>query len=649
MFFVLLLFSILMARLPHSADIPLAIIHIRVGTRSVRFRTLPTCPNSGISLSREIPLGQERWMSTFGIRLVPPQVLAADDARFTPRRVRNIITKSGLDVDVETVQAYCHWFVGSDYDWKSDWNGRGYSGPTKAVWSGIPIRPMRWNTGQLASFLAGTVSPDGKPYSLHTKCKQGSVEEAPFYWTRFLAIDLDLDPGDVQGLHRRYEGCRRLFGTPLVIQSPRRGLHLYWPLKQPVSVLGVVARGNRSLPVLFRTMLAGAGLPPASRRVELRPTDTQTLRLPYPHGGEQLDPESLSPLPFPDRPARLRGLVDTMAQLAGAAPLDVFALAARQVAFDHSSVASIAVKPITKVVSDDGPDLQRLLLEGLYPGVTRNQAALLLTRHWMRNEGRTIEETVAALLHWTATKTNGLSKEAPDLSQPAGLRRLEQEYVRMCRGVERFMVSHGRRVGSMGSQERFLTATETEQIFAATAEYADPCERYRQEVFLFCLLGFAKRHMKETLSRAPDDTVRRIRAELSARMMQRWPGCAGASYRKCLTEADRQGFCRALGSYWVTRPRRPGKARSYAIRIDASTVHPIHINPGALLEAVERLTRAGHGRIHAQQVEHAFRAQDEFAKSLAARYGPAKARRMRELVEAYRCSLGEMGCPRVAA
>jgi hypothetical protein len=211
------------------------------------------------------------------------------------------------------------------------------------------------------------------------------------------------------------------------------------------------------------------------------------------------------------------------------------------------------------------------------------------------------------------------------------------------------MASQGRQVGSLGSQERFLTPTEMQQIFAATGEYADPRERYQQEVFLCCLLGFAKRHAKETLSREPEVAVRTIRVELAARMMQGWPGCAGASYRKRLTTAGKQGFCRVLGSYRVTRPGSPGQARSYAVRLEASKAHSIQINPAALLQAVERLKCVGPRRIHAQQVEHALRAQGEFADSLASRYGPAKAKRVNELVETYQSCVQDAGRFKVAA
>lgn len=576
-------------------------------------------------------------MGDFGIQRVSAALMQADLRRFGSRRAQNLIKLSGLDVSVETVQAYCRWFVGSDFDWKSDWGQRRIYGPSK---SRRKTRKQTWadtmNTGQIADFLAGATSQGGEAYSFHTLAKQGRTSRGSFHWTPFLGVDLDVKSRNAHTLRARYDACRQLLGTPLVIQSPNKGLHLFWPLLVPVSVIGFVAKGDLPIPVLMPTLFAAAGLRVSSGEIEFLPTHKRTLRLPYPEGGEQLDPSSLASIAFPNRSARIESLVHTMSELARTSPLNVLALAGRTNSTPPSHRTSTSGFGSRNLEAPKvGPDCQRLLEEGLYLGVKRHEACLVLARHWMQQEGRNVDQAIAELMHWTATMTNGLSHDAADIENATTSGRLVREYTRMCRGIEQFMLSKGRTVGTPSSRRAFLTDDESQRVLAAGLEFPNLNERYWQEVFLCCLLGFAKRFAKSRTRSGDRPNVLLAQVELAASAIQKWPRCGGGSYHRRLGYAVEGGFCRLTRQYQLPRLNARGRARTYEFCLDALGSPLTSIDPVALLQAVERVRVADDKRIHPQQIEHALLAHAQFPETLAARYGHRNASRIKRLRAVY--------------
>lgn len=574
----------------------------------------------------------------YRLQVVPADVLAADAKRFGTRRLDNLLAQSGLTVDRLILERYCHWFVGSDHGWRSEWGNGRYGDDGN----------RRFGTRQLAQHLGGHSSPGPAGdyrYSLHVKCKATTHRGSPYYWTRFLAIDLDCRDRAVQPLDERYAMCCALFGTPLVLRSPGGGLHLYWPLAEPVSALGFLAHGPRNYPVLVPDLLRAGGLLVRQGNVEVLPTPRQTLRLPLGGSSVQLDPSTLSAYPVSSRSAQVTLLVETMEQLAREAPLqraDLLALAPQGDTRPPTVVRTTAyLRPGPSREGQVRIDVRRLLTEGLYAEVCRHEAAMALARHWMLTRGWSAAETVAGLLKWTREETNGLSNEAAELGDWRAARRLQREYERICDGVAsglRRGVVRPRRP-ARETDSVIATASEVERITDACAEQLTRVARYRMEVFLHCLVGFAKRYGQPDDPADPSEHV--VHVELASKMMQRWPFCSGAGYRTRLTQAESMGFAVLVRNYSTPTGHSPGRAKTYAVPVDLNSPPVLDLDADALhLAAAQASTSADKG-VHPQQVAHAVIAASRWAGDLTARYGPASAKRIRQLAAAYTAALDE--------
>ena len=334
---------------------------------------------------------------------------------------------------------YCWWFAGKDYGWKTT------EGPDWAEGFGAD-----W-VACLGQHLAGGRDSRLRRFSLHMGPKAGTNNGQPFYWTRFLAIDLDLRSGQPTGsLRDRYEACLRILDSvPLVLRSPRRGLHLYIPLAEPMSTLGLTQTFRPELPVLIPHVLESEGLEIRPAWIEVRPATGHTLRMPLASGTVQLDPGTLAPLPAASRVDEIARLVATMDHLAESNPLDALDLAARyRRASSRRSVKTattgtpsvITPSPTSPAVPCLGNrvgeiDVDRLEEEGLYPGVTRNGAAMAIARRKMLVFGWDEDRTVDFLMSWTATSTNGFSTTAARLSSGNVAATLRNEYRRICRRI----------------------------------------------------------------------------------------------------------------------------------------------------------------------------------------------------------------------
>lgn len=563
-------------------------------------------------------------------------MLQQDAKRFGKRRLQNLIVSSSLDLASTVLADYCHWFVGDDYGWRSDWGGPP-TGPARTA------RGKRFSTAQLADHLRGATSTGNHFYSLHTRCKTGQVLKGRFYWTPYLAIDLDARYGATRPLEDRYSACTDLLGTPLVLRSPRHGLHLYWPLKQPVSVLGFTVPGARGGVALIPTLLRNEGLDVRSGNVEVYPTPKHTLRLPLAGPVVQLDPQTLTPLSCQNRSTSMAQLVETMEHLAKVSPVDVLELVSRQP----------ESRPVTRsrgprnvpgrpaIAMANRPDIKRLLASGLYPGVGRHEACLALARHYMLVRGWSGAATVDALMEWTATKTNGLSEEAAELPNPATERRLQDEYRRICDGIGRALENGLVRTLSCG--EGFLSAADFRRIREAAKDTPSPRVRYWREVFGCCLVGFARRH-----GTPRSGSSGQLALELSVQMMQRdWPRCSGSQYRRALDWARGKGLCALTRRHRPPRGDSLGRARTYLVRVDLGGRAEPLIDAGAIL-AVARSQQSLHRRVHPQQVEHALLVVGQAGHDLVERYGQAQARRIRALVAAYQGELSETANRKVA-
>jgi hypothetical protein len=570
-------------------------------------------------------------VSAYSIRSVAEDHLNVDHLRFRKRRIRNLIATSGLKVGSDIVEAYCQWFVGSDYGWRSEWSRGGYSADP---------RPRRFSTSQLADHLAGASSAGGRIYSLHTQCKRTQFDGRCFRWSRYIALDLDDKRTATQPLQDRYEACIELLGTPLVLRSPSRGLHLYWPLLHPLSVFGLTTSGPKNGPCLLADLLASVGLRVAGGNVEVCPSPKQTLRLPLGGTSIQLDPVTLKPLALSNRADQLTQLVKTMEDLPRVDPR-ALANNLSPVQKDPSTTGRIVMPKVPWCTAL--PSVDRLLTKGLYEGVTRHQAALALTRHWLLVEDLDMQSTTERLLEWTSLHTNGLSKEAHDIDNPTTYNRLRREYKRMCKNLLTAVSSGRFDPARIRKAKAFLTAREADLVLEAGDTELSPKDRYWKEAFAFRVIGFAKRYGSKPHGGAT------VAVQLSARMMAEWPRCAGGRYKNPLAWTLEKGLLTETKKYRPPTKRAPGRATTFAVLVDVQGQPAMHIDPTALVRATEALRVRGSVRMHPQDIEHALVVQQRYSESIASRYGRVASRRIRKLVLAYEAEMTKIATLRDAA
>jgi hypothetical protein len=507
--------------------------------------------------------------------------------------------------------------------------------------------------GSLAAHFAGGRDERLRRFSLHMHCKEGRLHGRPFYWTRFLAIDIDRRPGQPPGsLRERYQGCRRALGSePVVVRSPRRGLHLFFPLAVPVSTLGLSQTFRSDLPVLIPAALQAAGLKVRPGWIEVFPTSKHTLRMPLASGTTQLDSHTLAPLSVVSRGDEITRLVASMDRIAGSNPLDVFALAERcrppspcrgskcaprAPALSTPTSARIVTRSTGRVGQID---VDRLEQEGLQDGVTRNAAAMALASRKMLMLGWNEDSTVEFLMHWTSTMTNGLSSTAARLPHAAAEVKLRNEYVRICRGIERGLAT-GKVVARIGGGVgRPITAAEARWAFSWTSSIDDPSERYRVEVFLFCIMGFAKDRGRVAIGPGRFAGSDLIHAQVSSKMMERWPFCGSGGYRRRLDWAERSGFTRMVLNYRHSQDPTRSRARTFELEVEMDGLSAVGVNSGALLHAARAAQQPGCHTVHARQVEHALYAQREYGSAFGEQYGQVDGELVGQLVGAYEAAL----------
>jgi hypothetical protein len=580
-------------------------------------------------------------MGRFRLTEVPCEVIQADTRRFDEWTTDTVIQYTGLAVDRKVISGYFNWFVGRDYGWKGSWGEEWFEGGGR-----------RW-AGGLGHHLSGKPVDRLLPFDLHMHCKAGSRGGKPFYWTRFLGIDIDHRPGEkAGGVRERYDRCLHAIGSePIVLRSPRHGLHLFFPLTKPVSVLGFIQSFRPDLPLLIPAVLEAEGLTVRPGSIELLPTSSHTLRLPLAWATTQLDPRTLMPLPIVPRAEEIARLVATMDANAALAPLDPFALAEQCAGIRPSRPSKVAARGlgasapthVTASVAPAGPicqiDVVRLEVEGLYEGVTRNAAAMALASRKMLALGWAEGSVVEFLVHWTATMTNGRSTTASKLPCAATEAILRKEYIRICQGIQRGL-AEGRVVARIGGGIGHpITDAEARWAYRWTDSIIQPHERYRIEVFLFCVLGFAKDRGQVATGPSRYAGASLIHAQLSSKMMERWPFGGSGGYLRWLTWAKDSGFTRLVLNYRHSQDPALSRARTFELEVEMDSAPGIGVNPSALLEAAQKSQGAGAPRVHPRQIEHALFAIREYGDGVFERYGQRDGQLVRRLISSYETAL----------
>jgi hypothetical protein len=583
-------------------------------------------------------------MRGFRLRGVPSGVIEADRARFGTSAMDTVIQHSGLDLDPDLVRRYCEWFVGKEYGWKET---------TGDVWR--EGRGCEW-LACLGQHLGQQLDERWRRTTLHMTCKAGLIGCKPYYWTRYVAIDLDRRPNQPpESLRERYKACVRALGTtPVVLRSPHNGVHALFALTSPLSTLGLIHSFNADWPVLISGVLRAEGLEVRPGWIEVLPTSTHTLRMPLAWGTTQLDADSLVPLRVVSRRDEIARLIASMDTACRGASLDPFALLeayesaiqrrarpTRRVRVEVSSGA--ATDPNRSACPARTLDVVRLEEEGLYEGVTRNAAAMALARRKMLGLGWDGADTVEFLMQWTETKTNGRSTTAARLPCREAEATLRGEYERITAGITRGLAS-GKVVARIGGAVgRPITDAESRWIFDHTAEVPDPVERYRIEVFLFCATGFAKDlgRVVPGPGRFPGADV--VHAQLPAKQMERWPWCGSGCYRQRVEWSGACGLTRMVANYRHSVDPKLSRARTYQLEVELDGLSGVGVDSAALLGAVEAVEHLGRTVVHPRQVEHARYALREHREALAVVYGGDAAKGIEQLAQAYARASAEIG------
>jgi hypothetical protein len=484
--------------------------------------------------------------------------------------------------------------------------------------------------------------------ALHMTCKAGSHNGTAFYWTPYVAIDLDLrDHHSVESLRERYDRCVSALGaTPVVLRSPSHGLHVYFPLREPVSTLGSTHTLKTDWPVLFPMALVAGGVTVRSGWAEVYPTSTRTLRMPLAWGMAQLDPLTLAPLPALRRADEVARLVASM-ESAGASGLDPFALAdrLRSARQSRSSASSMTMSTGSTVITAKvgcrrvdavGPvDVDRLEQDGLYAGVTRNEAALAMARRKMLGLRWSAADTVKFLMVWSATSHNGLSKTAAKLPCPRAARTLRRQYERITRDILKALATGKVVLAGGGRTGRPITHAEARWISDRATAIADGPMRYRVEVFLTCVVGFAKDRGQVAVGPARFQGADLIHVQLPSTVMQGWPWCGSGQYRRWLDWAEDSGFTRMVRNYRHSQDPTQSRARTFEMEAELDGLSGVNVDTEALFRTAAAATVAGRPAVHPRQVEHALYAATLYGNGLVDLYGPEAGKLIERLVAAY--------------
>jgi hypothetical protein len=380
------------------------------------------------------------------------------------------------------------------------------------------------------------------------------------------------------------------------------------------------------------------------------PTSSHTLRMPLGWGMAQLDPVTLARLPSLSRADEVARLVASM-DSAAAAGLDPFALVER-VRLPRRSRPSTPKSTISRtkatlpgvgsvhVHAVGLVDVDRLEQEGLYPGVARNDAVLALARRKMLGQRWSAADTVDFLMDWTATSHNGLSKTAAKLPCPRATVGLRKQYERITKGIRKAIATGKVVPGAGGRTGRPITDAEARWISDRASAITEPSKRYWVEVFLTCVIGFAKDRGPVAIGPARFAGADLIHVQLPSTMMQRWPRCGSGQYRRSLDWAEQSEFTRMVLNYRHSQDPAYSRARTFEIEVELDGLSGVNVNTAALLRPATATTVAGRPVVHPRQVEHALYAVKLHGEAVGKAYGASAGDLVRRLVSAYEAESG---------
>jgi hypothetical protein len=231
--------------------------------------------------------------------------------------------------------------------------------------------------------------------------------------------------------------------------------------------------------------------------------------------------------------------------------------------------------------------------------------------------------------------TNGLSITATGLRSESTEAELRDEYVRICRGIQRGLATGKVTARIGGGVGRPITDSEARWVFYRTSSITESSERYRVEVFLFCVVGFAKDRGGVAIGPARFLGAELIHAQLSSKMMESWPFCGSGGYRQWLDWAEDSGYTRITVNYRHSQDPARSRARTFELEAELDGLSGVSVNSEALLLAAQSAQQPGRASIHPRQVEHALYISREYGGATDDRYGTRDSKLIHRLVTAY--------------
>ena len=499
----------------------------------------------------------------------------------------------------------------------------------------VPLDVRRWHKKVAGTgFIAQPTELRDEDLEAHVRGDFAIATRHPTGTTEHLIFDLDAKDGrrTVEERDETYRLLRAaLPGTPFVMQSPGRGLHVYYRTESiPVDVLQRLAA----------EACEAAGLPPAPGILEIFPRTNACFRVPFGAGTVILDPGTLVPIAGADlRQGGLvavrnalhlysewvqecgRGLVEHLRELAATNRSSVesggFGMVPSSIARDLELIASAIAVP--------GPPISGLTrshsryMEEWRIGVMMWRFPAMFAQLGLpASPSRT--DIARGLVAWLELGADGFSAEwAASLARGTASAR--------AKWMKRYLKVGGDGLAPVDRMLRaaltvraFVTGNELRAI-SAMSHTAFGCgiERYRFEVWWTALLL----HIKQYIVGAEGEL------NLCASLMRSLP--FGKQYRRYLDVLEARGRVKFKREYLATRyGHREPRARGYRVHgIDTRTdLRPLDLR---LLE--DRLRGHVHrGRsIAVAEAVHAVRTSELFKDDLRRRYGPEGARHVRRI------------------
>jgi hypothetical protein len=383
----------------------------------------------------------------------------------------------------------------------------------------------------------------------------------------------------------------------LIQETPRGGRHYYIFFDRPYPLTG------------YKILFNGTGLKFGKGEIELYPSETQGLRLPFGHlPGRPRDPRTW--IDFTDRyrsgQIRQHNLKRILASrtkhhrrvrkpnapapTANQAPTRPHPGTPRRLQTPSPAPITGAVNRYREL-TDRGPksvqEAEELLQLGILIPGTRTAALKHLAAHLIWFKQLAPEAAAQQLAVWALNPRHDSKDIQDDLRH--GTSTVADHIHRMCQ----WYAAHrdASRSSTPGRQltkstTAIFTADEIEAIRGYLATLPVEDRRHQAEFYLH-FLAFAKRHGRPAQDSSGWEAAPAINA-----VVRKWPGCSHTQYRDRINQATEAGGLKIVRNKWQN-PNGPGRARTYRLHVPVTPAAPDTIDYRTALELLAPAARIG--------------------------------------------------------